>query len=784
MVYQRYLPLCILTKVICDRKKIVQNVSSARDDFIRDEQYDCWLLNPAWKIMPSIAIFDEGPVVLTCRDHDGGNSKFMIHTCRQPNHILPSKHSDQLAHAVIQSRTIKPVKSTQYSTQFQMHEQRGTFNGIDTFGLSDFRQFDFSSKLLAESEARAIKNRPDVSSLLSQLVKEKVFGKSVAASRREEAEYMTSGIDYSVYSRGATYVPFDAAMMLMKDINAKEVFVTVDDHINDNQEQQVHTRSFKKIWPSFMYPCQIMNGYGARFPCVPTFKSRRNSGVEHDDAMFCWTISALLTRLESLWNITANCELYTSKWHGWMLVKLTKECFKGVLQKKQDSRDPFKYVKVSSITKTIDRLSYIGNDLEELFSDCSSVLYLNFNHREDYNYFNQIDSDVHSVVIVDNADIFNLGNFEFIIDIGRENIKYELCFISSTWHTGNDWNGYVYSKHAGANFKSWWYQERHDSITRHLLNPPSLDNFVGESSLVLGYVCNQNKETQDAKNEFLAYIGGKKNLLCHLHHTPLICSTDRKLKCKCGKNEYYRCCTLGCSCCICKLCADQVDPTIITYVKDQSSEVDLRSAQDDDESACSDTTSIGDTELITPFDEENENIAFESNDDSNNLLSVDDFEEFVTRAEDPAIDVGDDDDDFEFGITLPTTDAGEVPVTIREEQSIQEGSTYVSGHVVLNQCGTLLTRSKHQIKGSSKHKFFLQKIHSTSPGNCSPLLYPEYMIFISCFYMSAGSDQAGLGAIPAPLLTQSIGTYGFSSIPQHGRCRLTSPSCKCCYSCL
>ena len=96
----------------------------------------------------------------------------------------------------------------------------------------------------------------------------------------------------------------------------------------------------------------------------------------------------------------------------------------------------------------------------------------------------------------------------------------------------------------------------------------------------------------------------------------------------------------------------------------------------------------------------------------------------------------------------------------------------------MNQCGTLLTRSKHQIKGSSKHNWFLQKIHSTSVGNSLPLLYPENMIFISSFFMSAGSDQAGLGAIPAPLLTQSITTHGFSSIPQHVRSRLSCPFCK------
>ena len=75
----------------------------------------------------------------------------------------------------------------------------------------------------------------------------------------------------------------------------------------------------------------------------------------------------------------------------------------------------------------------------------------------------------------------------------------------------------------------------------------------------------------------------------------------------------------------------------------------------------------------------------------------DDFDEFVTRADDP--DVG---DPHEFvDPIIPSTDAGELAVTIREE--VPAKRVHVSGHILLNQCGTLLTRKKHQIKGSSKH---------------------------------------------------------------------------------
>ena len=117
---------------------------------------------------------DETPVVLTCREHNDGEELYILHTCRVPFHICPAAHADQLSHCVVQSRLVKPMKASKYSTEFQMHEQKGTFNGIDTFSVTQFGKFNISSRLLAVSEARSIKNRPDINALLNQLVSEKV----------------------------------------------------------------------------------------------------------------------------------------------------------------------------------------------------------------------------------------------------------------------------------------------------------------------------------------------------------------------------------------------------------------------------------------------------------------------------------------------------------------------------------------------------------------------------------------------------------------------------------
>ena len=55
-----------------------------------------------------------------------------IHPPRQPNHTLPHEKGYQLWHVVIKPRLIKPMKDSKYFITFQIHEQRGSFQGVYT----------------------------------------------------------------------------------------------------------------------------------------------------------------------------------------------------------------------------------------------------------------------------------------------------------------------------------------------------------------------------------------------------------------------------------------------------------------------------------------------------------------------------------------------------------------------------------------------------------------------------------------------------------------------------
>ena len=64
------------------------------------------------------------------------------------------------------------MKAQKYPNTFQMKEQRGKLNGINTCSVTQYRKFKLISVLLEEYEYRRIRGLPDINALLNQFVKE------------------------------------------------------------------------------------------------------------------------------------------------------------------------------------------------------------------------------------------------------------------------------------------------------------------------------------------------------------------------------------------------------------------------------------------------------------------------------------------------------------------------------------------------------------------------------------------------------------------------------------
>ena len=158
---------------------------------------------------------------------------------------------------------------------------------------------------------------------------------------------------------------------------------------------------------------------------------------------------------------------------------------------------------------------------------------------------------------------------------------------------------------------------------------------------------------------------------------------------------------------------------------------------------------------------------FKKDDNFSNKDQITDAIGFVDGLEDVV-------DDNENDINLMETTIADVDYA--PQINARYGSC-IPGCVLLNNCGSLLTRKEYKASGTTKTNNFLQRIVSCAPGKNIPLMYPESMLFPSIFWHS---DHEGniVGALPSGMLTNKshLSENGFASIEDHIKCRITNPS--------
>ena len=227
------------------------------------------------------------------------------------------------------------MRKTTYSTQFQLCEQRGSFAGIDTFSMTDFQNMEITSTLLAHYESLSIVHRKYINSLLTKLVKDKKIGKCIANLRREEANYVVNkmGINIDESNFGATYVPIDAIMRYVKRQSTSEIGCQAQIP-GDGENNNTISIRFTPIWPVYLYPCQQMDVYGAKFPPIPPLTVKKTDRQEIDSSvlMCLWDTIALLGRVKKIWDIVVeHADFCSTKWEGLILNFVSRRCFNNLV---------------------------------------------------------------------------------------------------------------------------------------------------------------------------------------------------------------------------------------------------------------------------------------------------------------------------------------------------------------------------------------------------------------------------------------------------------------------
>ena len=460
-----------------------------------------------------------------------------------------------------------------------MHEQRGSFNGIDTCNITSFRNFSFRSKLLSDCESRSILNRPDINALLHQLVEEKAISHFICNDKQQHAQKVYSNFDFDAYIYGSTYVPFESVIEFNRENMNKTITATVDNRSDSHTGERLEEIKlrFTKYWPSMLFPCQKADAYGAMFVRVPSFNT---SKVDSAKLSIMWSICALLTSIQSIWTkVEKYHDHRTSQWFGWVLVYLTKHCLSRT-SRRQCKHNPFKLISMNTIEKFALKFQRC-NTLKEAFADIIEVAAgglvffdLSENEAGDIGLvalLEDVEADQEDTIIIDSYYLDVDGEINETINFVDANISFELRFVSRTWfNTNNKWDAEVFSRHAG---KKWWHQQRrfHQRIHLDVTSADFLPIMPG-FGYTLVYVKVDSANVEEIRNEFLTYLGGQRHVKCQQHQLCLVTSMNKKNKCRCGKHEYYRCPNSLCSSCICKTCFDALNVLNTSYVNNNDGE--------------------------------------------------------------------------------------------------------------------------------------------------------------------------------------------------------------------
>jgi predicted GIY-YIG superfamily endonuclease len=821
-------------KVIGTLKDV--NIKSSREDYF--DSIDYLMMNPRWKISPSVAFSVEGyPHVLVCRDHKKGSRLNYVHPPRSPNGILPTRRSDQNAHAVVVPRTISPMKAKSYSNTFQMHEMRGSFVGMDTISLVDHGRFDFQSTLSRENEVLACAGRTDTRGLLSRhaangiipawLAEDYMDDAHLLLDMQEVAGTVRDGSEWKDCCKGATFVSYTDAIRMQKTLNdngMKECIVSDDARVMDDlqfqPDDEVRLVQIRPVWVSEIVVAHPVDGHGAMFTRIPRYN------VTNVDTSCLWLMISMLTTQPRLWKGTVDSVRCTSEWLGWVLARATKDCFhchKG----KQSKKNPFQLnTTMKSVNERLVGVDGAGYHWQSFMAKFNTIRAIDAVSSESF-FETSIDTMEFEgdAVVVCRSDYDTHDELpESIVQQSSDDV-WELRYVAVT-RAGNHphlWCGKCFVRHGTTQFPKWWSQDRRwKGFVKCESARLAHSDTTGWSVAV--YVKNESGQLAKLRDEYLGYIGGQPNNYCALHDKPLIAAVNKKgdpTACTCGSEGanqvcgsrgYLRCGEAGCPVVVCREHAITTngDKTSFSVMEDNSA-IDgsggaaglndgggagtdgahhASSMQIDGDDVVVHETMLLAQRHIRHAESYSDEDSEESHDGVvenvvNDNESVND-NVFLQAQLDPDMDlthavvIDDEVDEMDVDADDGTMESDynfHATNAGRRTIPIWCAKTYISSHVVLNGVGSCLIRRNRPLNPTRAQSAFLEKLVSTSEGHSVPLVYPEGMMFPSIFWKDT-SDGSLLGAIPSSLLTDSkqCAKQGFASLTDHMRCRMKNPS--------
>ena len=811
------------------------DVNSARRDFFSDV-IQMHLFNPKWSVHPSVAYLKSiGPVFLSCQEHNGGTRSHYFHLPFTGSQ-LPAAVPDMLSHAVLRSRTLRPMKAHKYTNTFQLQKCSGSYCGIDTCYISGQRHFDFHSHFLDISEARSYAHREDIKGLTRRLIQKDVITNDIALNLAERAKELFGGTHMARAKtlEGATMMTLKDSLSLQKMMSE----VPVLEVLGDNDKMM----SIKRNWPSCLIHIHPNDSYGAKIVCVPAMMQQSRRCL--------WIVCQALVTIPSLWSHVCDSVVTTKTWHGFLLSYIARRILNHSSKTKQ-SVNPF-YVSANYSTKMTP--SGLASLLQEYISaTLNRVLVHGYTPGWFVGVFDaEIKRGVLTVVpfpsYLNETELVNAcscltENHELIMYYRDDSVRwtaenesalpqclhvgeygdYELRFVCSTWdvraerprkkgkneENGRDveskWDCLVYARHGASIFRNWWAIDKLGNThgkAKSAIKMKDWNEVRWQNCDLCVYVRKERISLEAYRRDYLKYIGGQTRVFCHHHDVPLITSFvgDKVVCCLfketgecCTRAGYYCCPMEGCGASVCSNCFKNVSKEKSLKVVDSSRrrQSDLVHVEDEenlesnsDDSSCGVSETDFAAEKIHNVEDEYDSSSSDGSDEvSYNCV---DYADTANYGDMPAFDLEqcpeNDFDRFEvededaYKCIVPTTHVGACVPSV-DTPVVEESDFCIGSSVLLNKCGSMLVRRQSRLQASRKERNLIERVVSNPDTGTVPLIYLEGIVFPSIFFSLPHSTDGGvLGSIPVTFFCQHATRkqFGIASIAEHAKVRLTS----------
>ena len=560
--------------------------------------------NREWTVDPTIIFTNDGPQILTCEHHGGGDDHLCIFPPQEPGLCLPARYSDQLSHVVAVPRIKRPTIARANNTTFSMSQQGGGFSGLSSMNITTHSNWGFQSLLLSRIESCTLNARDDIVQLLSQKVEAKQIPQRLANNMLKLSSKCHPEGHLDKYRKGSSFVPVRTIIKLhLAQSHADHDSGLIS--VKTIKNEIVHCQ---RPWSQAINIVQTEDSerFGSTFRSIPAFRCYEKAG------MMTWVLCSILSSVSNLWESvdTKHLPFEQNGWEYWLLSFIQLNVFPFDV-KRIDRRSPFKRLKnAGDLIDVVNRFAPVPSNTYENDNDPDTILKFscefmrNIFCPSEYSTI-MVEDSVTNAITLEDSHLFKntkiiivvgsglpevLGNDQDLSSSGKlvfsDGTTFELLSVAilrgqsiAYSRQPNKFDAIRYMRHGGY-YTSWQKQERFDKVVMQctenicdiLINAANNSDHAEYDFLqhVLVYVKEETLDADQWKLKILESLGGKTHVQCACNNFPLIptnAQKGEKGQCyRCCRFESFVCCHQNCHLKVCRNCYNSFPLDRVTII--------------------------------------------------------------------------------------------------------------------------------------------------------------------------------------------------------------------------